>query len=205
MKQQLKEERKKIKQEVSHLEILKCFLKNWRGHHDIYFFFQARERYKKSLSHQIVPELEQLLSEKEYNLEGHTVSILELNVADLAEGGKWIGANKFAEEKEEQDDKSDQYDNDEDDNEIEGMSLHEKSKEKVQEKSKSDNQNVKSAKELKQEVKKAALKRVKKSKAFQQKQRLERQKNKKQSRQKLHKVQKLTQKHGKKNKKKSGR
>lgn len=167
----------------------------------IYFFFQARERYKKSLSHQVVPELEELLARQEYDLGSHTVSILELNVADLAEGSKYIGENKIVEEKEEQDDKSDQC-KDDDDNEIVGMSLQEKCKNQVQQKPKSDSREIKSAKELKQEVKKAALKRVKNSKAFQQKQRLEQQKNKKQSRQKLLRAKKLMHKRGKKTKKK---
>lgn len=171
----------------------------------IYVFFQARERFKKSLSHQVVPELEELLSKQEFDLEGHTVSILELNVADLAEGSKWIGENKVAEEKEEQeDDKADRCNDDEDD-EIVGMSLQEKRKNQVEQKSKFDSREIKSTKELKQEIKKAALKRIKKSKAFQQKQRLEQQKNKKESRQKLHKAQKLAQKRGKKTKKKSKR
>lgn len=179
LQQQLKEERKKIKQE-------------------------ARERYKKSLSHQVVPEIEELLAQQEYNLEGHTVSILELNVADLVEGSKWIGENKVAEDKEEQeDDKSDECNDEDNDDKIVGMSLQKEHKNQVQQNSKSDSQEIKSAKELKQEIKKAALKRVKKSKAFQQKQRLEQLKNKKQSRQKLYKVQKLTRKRGKK--KKSGR
>lgn len=174
-------------------------------HDDIYFFLQARERYKKSLSHQVVPELEELLARQEYDLEGHTVSILELNVAELAEGSKWIGENKIAEE-EQEDDKSDQCNNEDNDNEIVGMSLQKKHKNQVWQNSKSDNQEVKSVKELKQKVKKAALKRIKKSKAFQQKQRLEQQKNKKQSKQKLHKTQKLTRKQtSKKTKKKSGR
>lgn len=83
-------------------------------------YFQARERYKKLLSHRNVPELEELLSKQEYDLEGHTVSILELNVADLAEG-RWIGENKIAEKKEEQDDESKHSNNDDDD--IVGMSL----------------------------------------------------------------------------------
>lgn len=170
----------------------------------IYVFFQARERFKKSLSHQVVPELEELLSKQEFDLEGHTVSILELNVADLAEGSKWIGENKVAEEKEEQeDDKADRCNDDDnnEDDEIVGMSLQEKRKNQVEQKSKFDNREIKSTKELKQEIKKAALKRIKKSKAFQQKQRLEQQKNKKESRQKLHKAQKLAQKRGKTKKK----
>jgi len=170
------------------------------------YIFQARERYKKSLSHQIIPEVEELLSQQEFDLEGHTVSILELNIADLAEGSKWIGENKIAEKKEEQeDDESDHCNDDDDDDEIVGMSLQEKHKNQVQQKSKFDSREMKSMKELKQEIKKVALKRIKKSKAFQQKQRLEQQKNRKQSRQKLHQAQKLAHKRGKRIKKKSKR
>ncbi|KAL6267884.1 hypothetical protein P5V15_000955 [Pogonomyrmex californicus] len=177
LQQQLKEERKKIKQE-------------------------ARERYKNSLSQQVVPELEKLLSQQEYDLGSHTVSILELNVADLAEGSKWIGENKIKEEDTQEDNKSD-YCND-DDEEIVGMSLQEKHKTQVQQESKSNVREMKSSKELKREVRKAALERVKNSKAFQQKQKLERQKNIKHS-QKLRKAQKLAHKRSKKIKKKSRR
>lgn len=147
-----------------------------------------------------MPELEELLSKREYDLEGHTVSILELNVADLA-GDRWIGENKIVEKKkEEQDDESEHSNNDDD--EIVGMSLKEKQKNLVQQKPKSDNQQIKSSKEIKREIKKATLKQIKKSKAFQQKQRLEQQKNKKQNRQKLHNAQKVMHKHGKRIKKK---
>ncbi|XP_011642441.1 nucleolar protein 12 [Pogonomyrmex barbatus] len=177
LQQQLKEERKKIKQE-------------------------ARERYKNSLSQQVVPELEKLLSQQEYDLGSHTVSILELNVADLAEGSKWIGENKIKKEDTQEDNKSD-YCND-DDEEIIGMSLQEKQKTQVQQESKSNVREMKSSKELKREVRKAALERMKNSKAFQQKQKLERQKNIKHS-QKLRKAQKLAHKRSKKIKKKSRR
>lgn len=164
----------------------------------VFLFFQVREHYKKSLSHHVVPELEELLSQQEYDLEDHTISILELNVADLAEGSKWIGENKVAEEKEKQEDnRSDQCNDDDDEDEIVGMSLQEKSKNQVQQKLESESQKIKSTKELKQEIKKVALHRIKQSKAFQQKQRLEQQKNKKQSRQKLLKARKLAEKRGK--------
>ncbi|KAL6440268.1 hypothetical protein ACFW04_003086 [Cataglyphis niger] len=177
LQKQLKEEQKKIKQ-------------------------AARERYKKLLSHRNVPELEELLSKKEYDLEGHTVSILELNVAELAEGSRWIGENKIAEKKEEEQDDESEHSNNDDD-EIEGMSLQEKQKNPVQQKPKSDSQQIKSSKELKREIKKATLKQIKKSKAFQQKQRLEQQKNKKQNKQKLYNAQKIAHKHGKRIKQKS--
>lgn len=166
------------------------------------YFHQARERYKKLVSHRNVPEIEELLSKQEYDLEGHTVSILELNVADLAEGSRWIGENKIAEKKEkEQDDESEHSNNDDD--EIVGMSLQEKQKNPIQQKPKFDSQQIISSKELKREIKKATLKQIKKSKAFQQKQRLEQQKNKKQNKQKLHNAQKVLYKHGKQIKKKS--
>lgn len=172
----------------------------------IYIFVQVRERYKKSLSQQNIPELEQLLSKKEYKLENHTVSILELNIADLKEGSAWIGQNKIAEENEEKhEDNKSKYVNDDNDK-IVGMSLRKKQiiAKDVAQDSKSNNQEVKSSKELKREMRKIALKRVKKSKAFQQKQRLEQQKNRKRSKQKLHKkTQKLAHKSGKRNKKKS--
>lgn len=144
-----------------------------------------------------------MLSRQEFDLEGHRVSILELNVADLAEGSKWIGENKIAEEKDEE--QENDSCNDCGDDDIVGMSLGEEPKNQAQEKSKSNSQEAKSMKELKQEVKKMALKRIKKSKAFQQKQRLEQQKNKKQSKQKLRNAQKLAAKRGKRTKKKSGR
>ncbi|CAL1676099.1 unnamed protein product [Lasius platythorax] len=177
LQKQLKEEQKKIKQ-------------------------AARERYKKLVSHRNVPEIEELLSKQEYDLESHTVSILELNVADLAEGSRWIGENKIAEKKEEEQDDESEHSNNDDD-EIVGMSLQEKQKNPIQQKPKSDSQQIKSSKELKREIKKATLKQIKKSKAFQQKQRLEQQKNKKQNKQKLHNAQKVLYKHGKQIKKKS--
>ena len=144
-----------------------------------------------------------MLSQQEFDLGSHTVSVLELNVADLKEGKKWIGENKIVEEKEEQE--SDKSCNDDDGDEIVGMSLQEKYKNQVQPKSKPNSHEIKSAKELKQEIKKAALKHIKKSKIFQQKQRLEQQKNKKQSKQKLQKAQGIVHKRGKRSKKKSKR
>lgn len=147
-----------------------------------------------------------MLCKKKYKLENHTVSILELNIADLKEGSAWIGQNKIAEENEEKhEDNESKYINDDNDK-IVGMSVRKKQiiAKDVAQDSKSNNQEIKSSKELKREMRKIALKRVKKSKAFQQKQRLEQQKNRKRSKQKLHKkTQKLTHKSGKRNKKKS--
>lgn len=142
------------------------------------------------MSHRNIPELEELLSRQEYDMKDHTVSILELNIADLKEGSKWIGQNKVEEEKEEeQENEESEHCNDNDD-EIVGMSLQEKRKLPVHQESKINNQEIKTLKDVKREIKKTALKRIKKSKAFQQKQKMEQQKNKKQSRGESHRTKK---------------
>lgn len=158
------------------------------------------------MSHRNIPELEELLSQQEYDMKDHTVSILELNIGDLKEGSKWIGQNKVEEEKEEeQENEENEHFNDNDD-EIVGMSLQEKRKLPVHQESKISNQEMKTLKDVKHEIKKTALKRVKKSKAFQQKQKMEQQKNKRQSRRGLHRTKKseYNRKHTK-SEKKSGR
>lgn len=148
-----------------------------------------------------MPELEELLSRHEYERENHTISILEVNLANLKEGSRWIGENKIVEEKEEKEDNT--KENSKNGNDvIVGMSLEEEQKDLEEQGSKSDNQQKKSLRELKREIKKTALKRVKNSKAFQQKQRIEKHKNKKKSRQKLQKAEKLSSKNKKRNKKK---
>lgn len=160
------------------------------------YFSQARERYKKLVSQHNIPELEELLSQKEYDLEGHTVSILELNVEDLTKGNQWIGENKIVEEEEEEQNEENEHSDDDDDDKIIGMSLREK-QEDLQQETKSTEQAMKSSKEVKREIKKAALKQVKKSKVFQQKQKMEQIKQRKKSRRKLHRMQKVTRKRGK--------
>ncbi|XP_071878667.1 nucleolar protein viriato [Bombus fervidus] len=176
LQQQLKEERKRIK----HEEIL---------------LLQARERYKKLLSNRDIPEIQQLLSQEEYETEGHTVSILELNVADLAEKNALIGENKGTDEVENNEKEESDKDS-ENDEEIVGMPLNEKKQ------TKSLKENVKgkqidNRKDLKKAVKRAALQQVKKSKAFQQKQKMERQKNKKESMRKRKRVEKAKKRSGK--------
>lgn len=47
------------------------------------------------MSHRPVPEVENLVSEN-YELENHSVNILELSASDLAEKNNWIGMNKVA-------------------------------------------------------------------------------------------------------------
>ena len=176
LQQQLKEDRKRIKHE-------------------------ARERYKKLLSSRDIPEIQELLSQQEYETEGHTVSILELNVADFAEQNALIGENKGIDGEESKGEEESEK-NSEDDEEIVGMPLKEKKNIKNSKRTTEDIK-IDSKKDLKRAVKQAALKQVKKSKAFQQKQKLERQKNKKESVRKLKRLQKA-QKHGGRFKKKSG-
>lgn len=174
LQKQLKEERKKIKQE-------------------------AREQYKKLLSHRDIPEIQNLLSQQEYETEGHTISILELNVADLAENKALIGENKGVNEEDE--DEKQNNENSEDNEDIIGMWLNEK---KIKEPKQSTvNNQITNKKDLKKTIKKAALERVKKSKAFRWKQKIERQKNKKESAKKLKRLQEAQKHSGKFKKKKS--
>ncbi|XP_076279878.1 nucleolar protein viriato isoform X3 [Lasioglossum baleicum] len=170
LQQQLKEERKKIKQE-------------------------ARERYKNLVSSRDIPEIQQLLSQQEYETQGHTVSILELNVADLAEKDAFIGENEGLNE-EEDEEEEENNENSENDEEIVGMTLNKKKQVKTS-KPNSKDKTVGTRKDIKREIKKAALKHVQKSKAFQQKQNLERNKNKKESMRKLKRAQKAQKRSGK--------
>lgn len=134
LKQQLKEERKRLKHE-------------------------ARESFKKLVvSHRPVPELENLISQN-YELENHSVSILELSASDLAEKNNWIGINKV------------QYENDK----------SEQSDKKEEQKDELPGMELKTRKDVKKIIKRQATKQVQKSKAFKLKNKLERQKNKKES------------------------
>lgn len=174
LQQRLKEERKKIKQET-------------------------RERYKKLLSNRDIPEIQQLLSQQEYETEGHTISILELNTADLAEKNTLIGENKDINEvksNEEEESDRDSRNNEE----IVGMPLNEKKQPRnLRENSKENfkEKQIENRKDLKKAIKRASLKQVKKSKAFQQKQKMERQKNKKESIRKRRRVEKAKKRSGK--------
>ncbi|XP_076171546.1 nucleolar protein viriato isoform X2 [Ptiloglossa arizonensis] len=175
LQQQLKEERKRIK-------------------HD------TREHYKKLLSSRDIPEIQQLLSEREFETEGHTVSILELNVADFAEKNALIGENKSNHETDSKEQEESDKDS-EDDEQIVGMTLNENKAVKSSKETTKEKQ-INNKKDLKRTIRKATLNQIKKSKAFQQKQKLNRQKNKKESMRKLKRVQKV-QKHSGKFKKKS--
>lgn len=70
------------------------FSVQWLNTQLYFFLLQARESYKKLVvSHRPVPEVENLVSEN-YELENHSVSIMELSASDLAEKNNWIGMNK---------------------------------------------------------------------------------------------------------------
>ncbi|XP_063229479.1 nucleolar protein 12 [Bacillus rossius redtenbacheri] len=138
LEKQLKDERKRLKQE-------------------------ARESYKKLVvSHKPIPELEEFES-KEYDLENHTVSILELSSNEMAKKNNWIGLNRVRYEEDKDDDDDAGKDSDETEEDVPGMEL-------------------KCERDIKKILKKEATKKVKKSKVFQAKNKLERQKNKKKSR-----------------------
>lgn len=154
LKQQLKEERKKIKQGV-------------------------HEYYKNLVSSRDIPEIQQLLSQHEYETEGHTISILELNVADLTENSTLIGENK-GNVSEEDNEKEESDNNSEHNEDIVGMSLNEKKKITKSEEP-IENKIIANGTNLKKAIKKATLQQVKKSKVFKRKQQVERRKNKKES------------------------
>ncbi|XP_063976917.1 nucleolar protein 12 [Diachasmimorpha longicaudata] len=150
LKEKLKQERKRIKQE-------------------------ARERFKTLVSQRDVPELEELLQQQEYEVDGKTVSILELNVNDLAQGSNWIGENK---PKYEEACKAESTDGESEEEEgIPGMEL----KPKKPKTSKEDQETKPqlSKKSITKARQKETLKQTSKSKIFQLKERLDRQKNRK--------------------------
>ena len=145
------------------------------------------------ISYRAVPELEELLSQKEYEEEGQTVSILELNVADLEQGSSLIGENEVEYEGEdggevEQSDNKNSSINDE----IPGMELKQKPEKKLKQVPKSPEKKThETSKNIKKAIKRKATKEVQKSKVFQQKQKIEHLKNKKKMRQKLKMQQKF--------------
>lgn len=144
---------------------------------------QARERFKTLLSQRDVPELEELLSKHEYEVEGgRSVSILEFDLADMTKKNAMIGENQASEE---EDEESEQEEiGGEDSDGVEGMELKEKKvkeESKTKKKSKLDIRTFSSKLELKRSLKQAALQQLKLSKAYRQKQRIERVKNKKRS------------------------
>ncbi|XP_011313788.1 nucleolar protein 12 [Fopius arisanus] len=148
LKVKLKEEKKRIKQE-------------------------ARERFKTLVSQRDVPELEELLQKTEYEADGKTVSILELNVNDLSQSCNWIGENrpKYEEESEEEEEEGHQGEK------VPGMELNPRKSKDLKEKEKSNHQLSK--KSISKARQKETLKQANRSKVFQLKQRLDRQKNKK--------------------------
>ncbi|XP_017879404.2 uncharacterized protein LOC108632480, partial [Ceratina calcarata] len=156
---------------------------------------KARERYKKLVSSRDIPEIQQLLTENSYETEGHTVSIVELNMQDLSKKNALIGDNKGSDSNTENEVSDTESRHSE---EIVGMSL----KGKKEKRSKSMKERIENnGTDVKKEIKRIALKKVKGSKVFQQKQKLERQKNRKESLRKRKRVEKIQKRKGKKLKK----
>ncbi|XP_044008448.1 nucleolar protein 12, partial [Aphidius gifuensis] len=153
LKEKLREEKKRIKQE-------------------------ARDRFKNYVSQRDVPELEELLSKQEYEADGKTVSILELNVNELAQGANWIGENKPVYEHDNSEEEEEQTDEEDDPTSVPGMDLTTKKIKKPivvvqKDKPKMDQRDINKA------VQKETKKQTGRSKVFLLKQRLDRQKNKK--------------------------
>lgn len=137
---------------------------------NFHIYSQAKEKLKNMLSYRKVPELEELLKKTEFEMEGKTVSILELDVSNFDEKLPTIGSNRV---------------------EYEG-------EEEAEEEKKVDNSNkIVTKKSIKQAVKKMATIQMQKSKVFQKKQMLERVKNKKDSRRKTNANKKILKKKGK--------
>ncbi|XP_043483905.1 nucleolar protein 12 [Leptopilina heterotoma] len=171
LQQQLKEEKKRIKK-------------------------NAKDSYKKWISYRAVPELEELLAKKEYEEEGHTVSILELKVSDLEQQSSLIGENIVKYDDDDDDEnkngKNEESDDNCNSNEVPGMEIVRKPlKKKKIEKELPEKKPTESGKNIKKAIKRIATKEVQKSKAFQQKQKMEHLKNKKKMRQKVKNQNKL--------------
>lgn len=184
LKQMLKDERKRIKQE-------------------------AKESYKKLVvSHRSVPEVEHLLHE-EHDLGTHSVEIKELSTNELAQQNNWIGANQIKYEVKDEEPSADEAENasrQSDSELIPGMDLKRKPKKDVAPAKQSDVMELKSAKDIKKVIKKQATKQVKKSKVYQLKNKIEKQKNKKKSLQQKRRQGKIKEsgKKGKRQKKRRG-
>uniref|UniRef100_A0A0A9X614 Nucleolar protein 12 n=3 Tax=Lygus hesperus TaxID=30085 RepID=A0A0A9X614_LYGHE len=132
---------------------------------------EAKEQYKKLVhSYKPIPELEEQFA-KEYDVEGTTVSVLELDTDLLAETNFLIGRNRGQIEdttvkEEEEEDESDPEEQNE---EMPGMSLKDKKPEKKKKEitKKEPEKVLKTKKEIKKDLKKQSTKSVKKSKVFQ--------------------------------------
>ncbi|XP_012284169.1 nucleolar protein 12 [Orussus abietinus] len=162
LKQQLKEEKKRIKRD-------------------------AKEHFKSLVSNRDVPEVQELLSRKEYEMEGRTVSILEVNIGDLTQDNKWIGENKVSYESDHESKDEEETDDFED---VAGMELNRDRPSPVKPAVTKPPKKFNTEKDVKRVIKKTATKEIQKSKAFRLKQKLERTKNKKQSLKKQKNIQK---------------
>lgn len=156
---------------------------------------EAKETTKKmKQSYQAIPELDEILKEKEYDTEDVSVKIVELSTIDMAKQNNWIGANipstTVLSESEPEREYSDES---EEETTIPGMEISKKKKKNKPQKmneSKStkrddgtdeDNEDIapKSKKELNRIIQKQTLSSMKHSKILQVKRKLDRLKDKK--------------------------
>ncbi|XP_034936580.1 nucleolar protein 12 [Chelonus insularis] len=135
------------------------------------------------ISHRDIPEVEKLLSQKEYETEGKTVSILELNLNDLTRSSSWIGDNVLTHDENLENDDADT---------LFTSNCH-------------DDKVILSKKELSSAIKKTYNQKILSSKVFQRKQSLERKKNKHKFQGKESLKQRALKKNNNKKKKKSTR
>ncbi|KOX77491.1 Nucleolar protein 12 [Melipona quadrifasciata] len=150
---------------------------------------QRKQKAKEDLQQRLKEERKRIKQEEKYETEGHTISILELNTADLAEKNTLIGENKDINEM--KSDEEEESDGDSRNNEeIVGMPLNEKKQPRnLRENSKENfkEKQIENRKDLKKAIKRASLKQVK----------MERQKNKKESIRKRRRVEKAKKRSGK--------
>ncbi|XP_057321714.1 uncharacterized protein LOC130665390 [Microplitis mediator] len=162
---------------------------------------EAQEKFKKLVSQRDVPELEELLSQHEYETDGKSVSILELNINQLTQSANWIGENKPTyEEVSENDEESDE----EEEDVVPGMELKRK-KSKIVDDEDESKVNL-SKKERSRAIQKETLQSRMKNQVFLRKQKMLRMKNKKLAiREKMRKGQSVKDTKGKKRSKKLSR
>ncbi|KAK0168134.1 hypothetical protein PV327_001965 [Microctonus hyperodae] len=133
---------------------------------------EAKAKFKTHLSQRDIPELEELLSKQEYETEGATVSILELNVEKLAQSANWIGDNKPCYEEDEAESEEDNDSEENNDDFVPGMEL----KEKKIKKSTEVEENIQpqlSKKAISKAIQKETLRRTHQSSLFKMKQKRE--------------------------------
>ncbi|XP_055679340.1 nucleolar protein 12-like [Lutzomyia longipalpis] len=158
------------------------------------------KQFKKSF--QPIPELEEqeAAEEEEYETEDVTVKITELSTYDLAKENNWVGENKAKLEESFMKEEDSASDEDNEEEEIPGMSVKAPKATPVTQESAAEKEEVqlKSKKELNRMVQDHTLKFLKNSKAYKMKTQLQRSKNRKKSRRERVQKEKMQKKRNKK-------